>query len=222
MFTAILRPGASKPGISLTAFVSMALVMSVPCAASTEVTCKLPTPEEIRQANLRLPMAFAGQPDLPEDPIAAVKLEKKLYWSSRTSSGRLLLPVGIRYRGTTNAYCRLATASEGVKEIALVKLPAQANFDDCSGVSDLRYMDVNGDGLLDVIERVRIKSNVSSFPVVTPLVYISTPTAESGYCYSDAASRQLAPADLKSDSSVRKALDRAKERLGIAVFDCAP
>lgn len=199
----------------------MVLAMSVPCAASTEGPYKSPTPEEIRQANLRLPMILAGQPDLPEDPIGAVTPEKKLYWSSQASGGRLLLPVSIRYRGTTNAYCRLATASEGVKEIALVKLPAQANFDDCSGVSDLRYMDVNGDGLLDVIEGVRINSNVSSFTVVTPLVYISTPTAESGYCYSDAASRQLAPADLKSDSSVRKALERAKERLGIAVFDCA-
>jgi hypothetical protein len=222
MFMSILQSGAHKRNFPMAAFVSMTLAMSLPCCASTEAMSKLPTPKEVRQATERLPMLFSGQPDLPEDPIAAVQLQKKLYWSSQTSDGLLLLPVSVRYRGATNAYCRLATASAGVKEIALVKLAPQVNFDDCSGVSDLRYIDINGDELLDVIEGVRIKSNASSFQVVIPLVYISAPATGSGYCYSDAASRQLTPVDLKSDDSVRKALERAKARLGSKVFDCAP
>lgn len=220
MFTSILRPSVNKLRVPLAAALTIAIFN--PCSAATARLSSVPTSQEIRQANTVLPNIVLGQPDLLEDDTVVTKLEKKLAWSSQTSSARLLLPVSIRYRGATNSYCRLATASKGVKNIVLVKLPTQMNFDDCNEVSDLRYMEINGDGILDLVEGILVKSNVSSSHIAIPLVYLSTQTAESGYCYSDAASRQLAPADLKSEKNIRKALEKAKIRLGVTVFDCAP
>jgi hypothetical protein len=222
IFTSTLRPRVNELSVPLTAALTMTIAMSNPCRAETERLSSAPTPQEIHQANIRLPKIISGQPDLLEDATVVTKLEKKLSWSSHTSGARLLLPVSVRYHGTANSYCRLATASRGVKNIVLVKLPTQANFDDCNEVSELKYMEINGDGMLDLVEGILVKSNVSLSQIVTPIVYLSTPTPESGYCYSDAASRQLIPADLKSEENIRNALEKAKRRLGVTVFDCAP
>ena len=218
----ILRAIGNKLSMPLAVVAAMTVAMSDPCSAAAGRMSSVPTLEEIRQVNLRLPAMLSAQADLVEDAPVIVRLEKKLIWSSQASSARLLLPVSIRYSGIINSYCRLATASEGVKEIVLVPLPAQANADDCRAVSDLHYMEINGDGIQDLVEGIRVKSNVGSFQVVTPLVYVSSPTAESGYCYSEAASGQLAPADLHAEENIRKALEKAKKRLGVTVFDCVP
>jgi len=200
----------------------MTVAISDPCSAATERTLSVPAPEEIRQVKQRLPTILSGQPDLLDNATVIARLEQKLTWSSQASNARLLLPVSIRYRGAVNAYCRLVTASGGVEDVVLVALPAQVNFDDCRAISDLRYMDINGDGMLDVVEGVLVKSNASSFQVAIPLVYRSSPAAGSGYCYPEGASRQLAPADLKSAACIRRVLEIAKNRRGIAVFSCAP
>lgn len=222
MSTSTLRHSVNELSITIAAALAMTLTLFNPCSAATDKLSSVPTSQEIRQADIGLPKIILGQPDLLEDTTVVTKLEKRLSWSSQTSSARLLLPVSVRYQGTTNSYCRLATASKGVKDIVIVKLPAQVNFDDCNEVSDLKYMEINGDGMLDLVEGLLVKSNVSSSRIVTPIVYLSTPGSESGYCYSDAASRQLVPADLKSEENIRKALEKAKKRLGVTVFDCAP
>jgi hypothetical protein len=220
-----LRRRLNKPGGSLEMVVAVAVAvmvaMTYPCRAATERISSVPTREDIQEANRRLPNILLGQPDLLEDATVVATLENKLVWSSLAPNAWLLLPVRIRFRGNANSYCRLATASEGVKNILLVHVPAHVNFDDCSGVSDLRYMEINGDGTQDLVEGVLVKSNVSSVQVVIPLVYLSSPTAKYGYCYSEAASRQLAPVDLRSVASVKKLLEKAEKRLGMAVLTCA-
>lgn len=218
MYILILRISAHRKNILLSLFASIGMFLSFHVLA--EVVKKSPTPDEIRQANERLPAALAGQPDLSDDTVDVIKLEKKLHWSSDTAERLLLLPVSIRYKGSINSYCRLVTASVNFKDMTLVKLPPQANFDDCIGISNLIYMDVNDDGLLDVIEGVRVKSNAGSYQVAVPLVYLSNPTSGSGYCYSNAASQQLIPTDLRSDETIREALDAAKKRVGGAAFEC--
>ena len=222
MFTLTLRHNVNKSRFPLAATLAMTIAAFNPCSASTERLSSVPTSQEIRQADIALPKIISGQPDLLDHATVVTKLEKRLSWSSQTSDARLLLPVSIRYQGTINSYCRLATASKGVKGIVLVRLPTQVNFDDCNGVSELKYMEINGDGMLDLVEGLLVKSNVSSSHVVIPIIYLSTRTSESGYCYSDAASRQLAPADLKSEENIRKALEKAKRRLGVTVLNCAP
>ena len=222
MFTSTLFHKVNKLSFPVVATLAMTITTVNPCSASTERLSSMPTTQEIRQADIALPKIISGQPDLLEDVTVVTKLEKRLSWSSQTSDARLLLPVSVRYQGSTNSYCRLATASKGVKDIVLVKLPTQVNFDDCNGVSELKYMEINGDGILDLVEGILVKSNVSSAQIVTTIVYLSTQTSESGYYYSDAASRQLASADLISEKNIRKALERAKRRLGVTVFNCAP
>jgi hypothetical protein len=72
-----------------------------------------------------------------------------------------------------------------------------------------------------VVQALRVQSNAAPAQVAVPLVYLSgAPGA--GYCYSDAASRQLRPEDLKSADSAAKALEAARKRLGIARFECTP
>ncbi|MNT97967.1 hypothetical protein D3C72_2404300 [compost metagenome] len=67
-----------------------------------------------------------------------------------------------------------------------------------------------------------MQSNVAPAQVAVPVVYLSSTKSGAGYCYSDAASRQLRPEDMKSADSIGKALDAARKRLGIARFECAP
>lgn len=222
MFMSILRPSVRARQNTLRFVYSAAvLVIFARGAVCAQPVAKMATPEEVRQANRSLPSAFANQDDFPDAPVLLVKLEKRLYWSGPDGGRLLLLPATVHFRGVTNSYCRLATMSEDFKDVKLVGLPPQANFDDCTGVTDIRYVDVNGDGLLDVVEGVRTKSNTYPAQVATALVYLSITNGGPSYCYSDAASRQLSPADLRSEESVRNALDSAKRRLGIAQFECA-
>ena len=198
--------------------------MSVAGAACAQSQPRAATPQEVREASGRLAAVLQRQPDLLEDPIASATVEKKVFWSGAAEgqTSLLLLPARVRYKGTTNTYCRLVTASADLKELTVVKLPPQANFDDCAGVADTRYVDLNGDGLLDVVQGVRVQSNVAPAQVAVPLVYLSSTALGAGYCYSDAASRQLRPEDMKSADSVSEALETARKRLGIARFECAP
>ena len=200
------------------------LGVSAAGAACAQNQPRTATPQEVREASSRLAAVLQQQPDLLEDPIASATVEKKVFWSGATEGHAplLLLPTRVRYKGTTNSYCRLVTASADLKELKVVSLPPQANFDDCAGAADTRYVDVNGDGLLDVVQAVRVQSNVAPAQVAVPLVYLSGAAPGAGYCYSDAASRQLRPQDMKSADSVGKALDAARKRLGIARFECAP
>ena len=104
----------------------------------------------------------------------------------------------------------------------LVPVSAQVNIDDCRGYSKVIYVDINGDGILDVIEGVWSKSNRYPVQVVTSIVYLSTDSHPSGYCYSDVASRQLHPADLIDAESAMKALAAAMRRRSLVAYACTP
>jgi hypothetical protein len=220
MFTWILPLNGNKLSLLLATFVVMEVAVSTPCSAAAEKLTAKPSLEEIHKVNILLQKIISERKDLVEDTPVTVKLEKKLSWSSQASNARLLLPVSIRYQGVINSYCRLATASRAIEDIVLVELPAQANFESCSSVSHLLYVDLNGDGMQDIVEGILVKSNAYPISVLTPIVYLSSGTAKSGYCYSDTASHQLAPVDLKSESTVRKALENARKRLGDTVYSC--
>jgi hypothetical protein len=105
-------------------------------------------------------------------------------------------------------------------DAVLVPLPPQTNYDECRGFDQVRYLDINGDGLLDIAVSVGMQSNTFDGYVAEQAVFLSTSAQPSGYCYSDRASRNLRPDDLRSDASVRRALERERRRLGIAGFGC--
>ena len=53
----------------------------------------------------------------------------------------------------------------------LVDLPADANADTCRGFRDVRYVDINGDGKLDIAASMNVKSNAFDGYVDEPVVY---------------------------------------------------
>lgn len=199
---------------------AIAFAPSVNSFAATTQGLKAASPEETRVARKSLAKALVNQPDLLEEPIASVTFEKPVYWSQ--PSGVLLFATYVKYRGVSNRYCRLVTASKASNEAQLVPVPAQVNIDDCRGYSKVIYVDINGDGILDVIEGVWSKSNRYPVQVVTSIVYLSTDSHPSGYCYSDVASRQLHPADLIDAESAMKALAAAMRRRSLVAYACTP
>lgn len=212
MFTLTLpRSARVKIGQSLCGFAALVSIQNA--ALSADANLRVADADEVREVHSRIASIFANLDDFPEAPVSVAKLEKKLYWSGVGAHAILLAPVVVHFRGLTNSYCRLVTLKAESKQLTLVQLPAQANFDDCSGIDQIRYVDVNDDGLLDVIETVKVKSNVHDAQVSSALVYLSSSKSPGGYCYATAASRQLAPIDLKNDASVMKALRRSGQSL---------
>lgn len=176
---------------------------------------------DIRHARRLLPSLVSDLPN-PPDATSTFSLSPiPPRWSSQRDDKRLLMTVGVRYSGFSNSYCRLALAKADLRSAELVALPARANSEDCLGITTVLYPDLNGDGVADVVQSLRLKSNRYEASAVVPVVYLSSPDARSGYCYSEQASRQLSPDELRSAEATRDALERARRRLGIAHFDCA-
>jgi hypothetical protein len=178
------------------------------------------TAAEVNDVKARAVSVFKDRDDIPEEPIASLKPEKTLYWSA-PQGGRLLAPVTVLFKGVSNAYCRLVTVENGQADPVLVDLPMDVNADTCRGFRDVRYLDINGDGKLDIVASMNVKSNSFEGYVDQPVVYLSNADKPGGYCYSAAASRNLAPAAMGSTDKVKQALDRERKRLGVAQFDCA-
>ena len=172
------------------------------------------TRAEANDVTARAAAVFAEGGDVLEKPIAFLKPEKTLYWSA-PQGGRLLVPVTVRFKGVSNAYCRLMTVEYGPAAPVLIDLPMDVNADTCRGFRDVRYLDINGDGKLDIVAKMTVKANFFNGYVDQQVVYLSVADKPGGYCYSAAASRNLEPAAMGSTDKVRQALDRERKRLGV-------
>ena len=178
------------------------------------------TQAEVNDVTARAPAAFAERDDVPEEPIAFLKPEKTLYWSA-PQGGRLLVPVTVRFKGVSNAYCRLVTVENGAAAPVLIDLSMDVNADTCRGFRDVRYLDINGDGQLDIAASMTVKADSFGGYVDQRVVYLSNADKPGGYCYSAAASRNLEPAVMGSTDKVKQALDRGLKRLGVARYECS-
>jgi hypothetical protein len=211
----------SRP--SALASVCLALIASACCAlpalAGAADSPRQAGADDIRNAQSRIAALVKQSETLPEDPVASLKLPKLLYWSG-AAGGRLLVPVTIRYKGLANAYCRVATLAGEQTEALFVDVPPQSNYDECRGFDSVRYLDINQDGILDIVASVSMKSNAFDGYVAEQAVFLSTPKQPSGYCYSDKASRNLRPKDMQSENNIQRALEKERQRLGIAGFQC--
>jgi hypothetical protein len=190
-------------------------------APSTPPSLK-PTSTELSSAFKALPTAFKQQDDLPEAAPVLKQKEAFLRWNSALPNKRLLALLHVRFSGVTNSYCRLVTLSEDLKDPVLIKVPAQANYDDCARTSAPVYVDLNADGVDDVVFTVEVKSNRYPSNAEVPVVYLSNSSAQGGYCYSDAASRQLEPADVTNARKIQAKMQREGERLGRDLLRCGP
>jgi len=199
------------------------------CATAFGMSLAHAKPDEgIRQANAaevnaftaRAAAVFMGRDDVPEEPIALLKPEKTLYWSAR-QGGHLLALVTVRFKSISNGSCRLMTAENEQDAPVLIDLPVDINADNCRGFRDVRYLDINGDGKLDIAASMTVKANSFDGYVDEPVFYLSNADKPGGYCYSASARRNLKPAVMRSTDKVKQALDRERKRLSGAQFDCA-
>lgn len=175
-------------------------------------------PEDMIELQMSTAVVIQGHEDFPGEPASYVRVAQPLYWSA-VQGGRLLVPVTIRFKGLANSYCRVLTQMRGHAEVVLVDVPEQVNYDACRGFDSVRYLDINGDGALDIVASLSVKSNTFNSYVTEQAVFLSGADNPSGYCYSDAASRNLKPADMQSESKIARALEQERRRLGGAKFE---
>ncbi|QJD99821.1 hypothetical protein HH212_07110 [Massilia forsythiae] len=148
--------------------------------------------------------------------------ETFLRWNSALPDKRLLALLHVRFSGVATTYGRLLTLSADLKDSVLIKVPSQANYDNCARTSDPVYVELNGDGVDDVVFATEVKSHCYPGNAEVPAIYLSNPSVEGGYCYSDAASRQLEPADLTNAKAIQAKILQEGERLGRDLLRCGP
>lgn len=78
-----------------------------------------------------------------------------------------------RYKGAADGYCRLAALESAQVALVLIDLPMDVNADNCRGFTDVRYLDINGDGKLDIVTSMSVKSNSFYGCVNQQVVYLS-------------------------------------------------
>jgi len=201
-------------------FLAVSMLGHPAAHAVTPDAAKRATAADTKGLQGRIGEVIKRRDDFPEEPMFSLKLEKLLYWSA-AQGGRLLVPVTIRFKGLANSYCRVLTQMSGQAEAVLVDLPEQVNHDACRGFDTVRYLDINGDGALDIAASFSVKSNTASAYVAEQAVFLSGADNPSGYCYSDSASRNLKAADMQSDSKIANALEHERKRLAVVKFECA-
>ncbi|KGF83236.1 hypothetical protein IA69_03250 [Massilia sp. JS1662] len=199
----------------------VALLTASHVHAAEDHVIRRATAAEVEGIKARTASTFKDHDDFPVEPTATLKSERPLYWSAR-QGGRLLALFTLRYKGAAHGYCRLVTVENEQRDPDLIDLPMDMNADNCRGFRDVRYLDINGDGKLDVAASMTVKANSFDGDVDQPVVYLSNADKPGGYCYSATASRNLQPAVMGSAGKVKQALDRERKRLGVAQFDCTP
>jgi hypothetical protein len=204
---------------AITLCVALVTVSHVHAAADHVI--RRATAAEVEGIKARTASTFKDRDDFPVEPTATLKSEKPLYWSA-PQGGRLLALFTLRHKGAAHGYCRLVTAENELGAPVLIDLPMDMNADNCRGFREVRYLDINGDGKVDVAASMIVKANSFDGDVDQPVVYLSNADKPGAYCYSAAASRNLEPAVMRSTGKVKQALDRERKRLGAAQFDCAP
>jgi hypothetical protein len=220
MLLSILRHNARADLVAKYFFLIALAVGTLPDLAAAP-TALIANSEETTQVAARLTPIFQDQDDFQMQHCCHQNSQNHCDGQAKKKDKRLLVPVQIGFKGVTNSYCRLVTIPADFTHSDLVQILQRANFDDCSGMTDSVYIDLNDDGVIDVVEMVRVKSNRNAAKLTIPIVYLSDTAEKSGYCYSEQASHQLQPLDLQSDVGAKKAFDQAKQRLSVKQFECA-
>lgn len=191
------------------------------CSANAGAELKrVVTAEEADNAKGKITQAVKSRDDFPEESLKSINLTGSLRWSAERN-GKLLAPVVIRFDGISNSYCRLVSFDSLNSNATLIKVPVQANFDDCKKFHNVHYLDINADGLLDFVASAAVKSNAFDGYVDEQVVYLSDIGSDGGYCYSESASAVLHPEQMSSRAAMMQALAQEKTRLNISQFLCA-
>jgi hypothetical protein len=133
----------------------------------------------------------------------------------------LVTALHVSYPGIRNRYCRLAVSGMDTGAAQIVPLPVRSLNDGCLAVDGQWTLDVNGDGLSDVVQRVRLKSNRSDSTASEAMVYLRSDKAESGFCFSPQASVLLGTLKLQSGASIAAELKANDSRIDRSRMRCA-
>lgn len=166
-------------------------------------------------------VVIKSQDDLPNDSEASIAWAVPLRRELPGGSGQLAAVGVVRFAGLANRYCRVFIAAGDLTRATLVPVPAAANYDHCLQAGPLHAVDIDGDGIVDLVHTVAMKSNRYPTTVSETVVYLGRRDAASGFCYSADASRELAAADVRTSTSLVSAASRALERTAKTGFTCA-
>lgn len=160
---------------------------------------------------------LAQRADLSVGTGGAIGVEIKNIWRSEKANDYIVLaPVVIRYAGLKNRFCRLIVQKSQTSKF--VAVPAETSSDNCMGIANVIYADINRDGYPDALLKTVVPSNRYAANVVLSQVYLSD--SQGDYCYAGLASK--AP---ESDwdgraQSAMATLDAEATRLGIDLMQC--
>ena len=201
----------------LTAFLSYACATTPPSATTpTSGPTRLTAADVAKARQVALP-ALKSSVDEPVARVPILKFAAAPVWSDSGASHKALLLVSFTYPGARYAYCRLVTVSADFASAEVADANAMPY---CLGISHAVFVDVNGDGELDVVASLRVQSNRYDAVLEAPGVFLSDSSAPSGYCFSQQASDHLNPDDLATGERARASLERERKRLGLPRFAC--
>ena len=177
---------------------------------------KLTQAEVAKARQVALP-ALKSSVDEPAGRVPKLRLAAAPAWSDANPTHRALLPVSFTYPGADYTYCRIAILPA---DLSTAQIADATAIPDCKGMTKAFFVDVNGDGLLDVIASLRVQSNRYEAVLDVPAVFLSDVSVPGGWCYSQQASDHLQASDLASGPGAKTALERERTRLKLDRFAC--
>jgi hypothetical protein len=203
-------------------FISSVTVISSLSAAAKERQDVQPVrKQDLTWAASMIISALKNRPEMQAGRPLVVEPRESFRWSSTREDKRLLASVNVHFSGLRSSYCRLVAIQSKQLRAEVVPLPQSATYDACIKISRVLYVDLNGDGVLDVIQALDVKSNRYYATVDIPVVYLSSDGSKSGYCYSEWASEHLPPVYLWTTASVQQKLLDEMKRMSVSKLECS-
>lgn len=193
---------------------------NVGCANGADGVANMLSPAEIAALKRSAQMAARQQDDLPNDSTASIAWVGPLRRDLPGDDGRVAAIAVVRFTGLANRYCRVFVSSGDLAVAMIVPVPATANYDHCIEAGPLRIVDLDGDGLVDLVHSVKVRSNRYPAAASETVVYLGRRDGASGFCYSTQASRELAGVDTRTVAALASASASALKRIGKARFAC--
>ncbi len=135
------------------------------------------------------------------------------------NQSRLILPVRIHFDGISNSYCRVAIFNPEKTNTEFLPLPLDADRDDCQGIAKIAFIDINQDGVLDLIFRVSLPWNKDPRKMAFEgSVYVSQPDSPVPYCYAPDVSG-IVQANVTARNA-RLVIDAEVKRRGKRILNC--
>ena len=195
-------------------FLCLGLVVTAACPAQEQ-------PLTARDVSSLLPLITPlVQKQDPFPHGARVKLQatggggRQITFEGQT---RAVIPVLISFDRYANSYCRVAVIDQQKKTADLVPVPG--NYEHCGGMEKMADVDLNHDGIPDLVFQVNIPSNRFDTTVSEGAVYVSQ-AASRTYCYAPAASSEVTSDIPPQADKILEVIQDAVKRKGAQILNC--